>query len=93
VTILESVDVNTLGNPVPAGSPYSVGTKAVKWMCDGCHHGGHTPDATCWNCRCSCHDGWKLGQDGGRFRAQASTGRAGVDLRSHTGNSDIVDNH
>jgi hypothetical protein len=87
LTILESVDVNSVGTPVPAGSPYAVAKKAVRWMCDGCGHGDVVSDAGVWQCRCSCHDGWKLGQDGGRFRAQLETDRAGVDLRS-AGNAD-----
>lgn len=88
-----TVPVNVIGAEVSEKSPYAFGRKAVAWKCDGCGCGEGCSDACVWNCSCSCHDGWKMVQDGGRFRAQISSSAAGIDLRSGGGMADIVDNH
>ena len=92
MAILREHPINAMGIKVPDDSPYSVGKKAFEWECDGCKCRGDASDTRVWNCACSCHDGWKFGQDGGRFREQVANGLAGVDLRS-AGWFDIVDNH
>lgn len=37
-----------------------------------------------WACPCSCHDSWKLGWNGGRFRNQLESGLAGVVMSEAT---------
>lgn len=71
------VTVNFSGREVADDSPYAYGKKAVEIMCDGCGHTGKESDDSTWDCPCRCHDGWKMGNDGGRYRDQLERGLAG----------------
>lgn len=71
--MLELVSINCCGIEVPSDSPYARGKKAVRWMCDSCGCTGRESDEATWSCVCRCHDGWKLGQDGQRYRSEVDS--------------------
>lgn len=78
---VQMVPVNAVGEEVVSGSKYHRMEKAIAWQCDGCGCTGGAMDVVVWGCACSCHDGWKFAQDGGRYRDQLGASAAGIDLR------------